>query len=129
MQHPPQDEYDDENLANSNRALTRMLMGGSSAVSARRCSKCKSNRCFCSAKSPRDHSQSPTTSAQKTESEFMQTNASIFDRNPFKEFTTNRLSDILLLKDTQQLADMREEALQYGEKLEAGFIRRLERKK
>lgn len=39
------------------------------------------------------------TSLQKTESDFMQTNCSIFDRNPFKDFTTNKLTEILNAKD------------------------------
>lgn len=68
-------------------------------------------------------------SLQKTESDFMQTNCSIFDRNPFKDFTTNKLHEILQAKDQRQLQEMREEALLYGEKIEKQFIKRLENKK
>ena len=59
---------------------------------------------------------------------FLATNASIFDRNPFKEFTTNKLNDVLSGKDMHQLASLKEDALKFQEKLEKGFINRMEHK-
>jgi hypothetical protein len=56
------------------------------------------------------------------------TNASIFERNPFKEFTSNKLSEILSGKNAKELLEMKEDAIKYQEKLEKGFINRLERK-
>ena len=34
---------------------------------------------------------------------FLATNASIFDRNPFKDFTTNKLGEILAGKNSKEL--------------------------
>jgi hypothetical protein len=119
----------EEDLASSNRALARMMIGDEKLIQQIegevRISALESS------KSPRDAMMvmhSPT-SIQKTESEFMQTNASIFDRNPFKDFTTHKLSEFLQQKDGTQLAEMREEALHFGEMLETEFIDRLEHKK
>jgi hypothetical protein len=44
---------------------------------------------------------------------FLATNASIFERNPFKEFTTNKLNDVLQGKSHLELIQMKEEALKY----------------
>jgi len=44
---------------------------------------------------------------------FLATNASIFERNPFKDFTTNRLNDILHGKNQDELVQMKEEALKF----------------
>ena len=44
---------------------------------------------------------------------FMATNTSMFDRNPFKEFTTSILNG----KNFQEVVAMREEALKYHEVL------------
>lgn len=34
---------------------------------------------------------------------FLATNGSIFDRNPFKEFTTNKLNDVLQGKNYEEI--------------------------
>ena len=62
----------------------------------------------------------------ETENFLLATNGSIFDRNPFKEFATNKLHDILSGKDLRDLLDMREDAVKYSEKLEKSYISRLE---
>jgi len=58
----------------------------------------------------------------------MATNASIFDRNPFQEFTTNKLHEILQGKNLNEILSMREEALRYHERLERGYLQRLEKR-
>ena len=47
----------------------------------------------------------------------MATNTSMFDRNPFKEFTTSKMQDLLNGKNFQEVVAMREEALKYHEVL------------
>lgn len=59
---------------------------------------------------------------------FLATNASIFDRNPFKEYTTNKLNDVLHGKSQAELLHLKEEALKFQERLEKGYINRLEQK-
>lgn len=44
---------------------------------------------------------------------FLATNASIFDRNPFKEFTTNKLSEVLGGKSVKELVNLKEDALKF----------------
>ena len=59
---------------------------------------------------------------------FLATNGSIFERNPFKEFTTNKLNEILANKNYDEIVQIKDEAIKYHEKLEHGYINRLERK-
>jgi hypothetical protein len=59
---------------------------------------------------------------------FLATNASIFERNPFKDFTTNKLQEVLNGKSIHEIVELKEDALIYQEKLEKGFINRLEHK-
>lgn len=59
---------------------------------------------------------------------FLQTNASIFERNPFNDFTTNKLHEILGQKDFVEINQLKDDALRYHEKLEKGYINRLERR-
>ncbi len=72
---------------------------------------------------------SPTHSHQSTQQAyFLATNSSVFERNPFQDFTTNKLNDLLQGKSRDDVVRMREEALRFQEKLERGFINRLEKK-
>lgn len=59
---------------------------------------------------------------------FLATNSSIFDRNPFHNFTTNKLHEILQSKNYHEVLGMREDALKYHENLENGYLNRLETK-
>jgi hypothetical protein len=45
------------------------------------------------------------------------TNTSLFDRNPFKEFTASKMQDLLTGKNYQEVVAMRDEALKYHESL------------
>jgi hypothetical protein len=56
------------------------------------------------------------------------TNTSLFERNPFKDFTTNKLQDLLTGKNYAEVVSMREEAIKYHESLQKGYINRLERR-
>ena len=60
---------------------------------------------------------------------FLATNSSIFERNPFHDFTTNKLHEILQSKNFHEVLGMREDALKYHENLENGYLNRLETKK
>jgi hypothetical protein len=44
---------------------------------------------------------------------FLATNASIFDRNPFKEFTTNKLHEVLAHKNYKDILALKDEAVHY----------------
>jgi hypothetical protein len=60
---------------------------------------------------------------------FLATNSSIFERNPFHDFTTNKLHEILQSKNYHEVLGMREDALKFHEHLENGYLNRLETKK
>lgn len=59
---------------------------------------------------------------------FLATNGSIFERNPFKEFTTNKLNEVLANKNYNEISHLKDEALKYQEKLEKGYINRMEKR-
>jgi len=69
------------------------------------------------------HPQSPFSQSKRLQYHetqnhpFMATNTSMFDRNPFKEFTTSKMQDLLNGKNFQEVVAMREEALKYHESL------------
>jgi hypothetical protein len=77
--------------------------------------------------SPRLQS-APSSHRQMDNPYFLQTNASIFERNPFSDFTTNKLHEILGQKDIVEINQLKDDALRYHEKLEKGYINRLERR-
>lgn len=60
--------------------------------------------------SPHEYAQSNRISENPF---FLATNASIFDRNPFKEFTTNRLNEILAGKNYKEIVTLKDEALKF----------------
>ncbi|CDW82922.1 iq calmodulin-binding motif family protein [Stylonychia lemnae] len=77
---------------------------------------------------PREGSAPPTHRLMTENPYFLATNGSIFERNPFKEFTTNKLNEVLANKNYNEIAQLKEDALKYQEKLEKGYINRLERR-
>ena len=69
----------------------------------------------------------------------MHTNASIFERNPFHDFTASKLNALLIrnnsvsgqsaqvdMRSVEQLLQMKEDALKYITELERGWIARQE---
>ena len=80
--------------------------------------------------------QNPYSSTQQ--SYFLQTNASIFERNPFQDFTASKINALINSKNNggsissgsmdfrnvEQLVSMKEDALKYITHLEKGWIAR-----
>jgi hypothetical protein len=60
-----------------------------------------------------DDGSNPSSNRHVENPYFLQTNASIFERNPFKEFTTNKLSEILQNKNYHELVELKHDALKY----------------
>lgn len=60
---------------------------------------------------------------------FLATNGSIFERNPFKEFTTNKLNEVLHNKNYHEIIQMKDDAIKFQEKLEKGYINRMAKDK
>jgi hypothetical protein len=54
--------------------------------------------------SPREGSAPPTHRMMTENPYFLATNGSIFERNPFKEFTTNKLNEVLANKNFDEIA-------------------------
>lgn len=52
---------------------------------------------------PREGSAPPTYRMNAENPYFLATNGSIFERNPFKEFTTNKLNEILANKNFEEI--------------------------
>jgi hypothetical protein len=59
---------------------------------------------------------------------FLATNSSIFERNPFHDFTTNKLHEILQSKNYHEILSIKEDAIKFHEQLENGYLNRLESK-
>jgi len=62
-------------------------------------------------------------SSMDSSSFLLQTNGSIFDRNPYHKFTSTKLKELMTSGDPSIL-DIKAQCLKYYKKLEAGFNKR-----
>jgi hypothetical protein len=56
----------------------------------------------------------------------MQTNTSMFERNPFQDYTTNKIRDMLQNKSTTiEIKQVQAEAVKYGKDVQMAYIERI----